>query len=254
MIDVEEDSLLLSISLAAWSDTLGIEAGKFDPKVQYDPKADRFVLLCLAGFSSDDTHIIVGFSQTNNPIEGWNLYSFPGNPKDNETWTDYPMMALTETELIITINLLVEDESWQTGFTETLIWQTKLDQGYNGEELDVVFHDDVQLDGKPVRNLRPIQGGSDTYGPDIYFVSNRNFDIENDTVFFLHLTGTMDDPSTELEIGYLIADQPYGVPPEALQPSNHTFDTNDGRILGAFIEDNTIHLVVNFFVFETGLA
>ncbi|MBL0052360.1 MAG: hypothetical protein IPP29_13025 [Bacteroidetes bacterium] len=44
-------------------------------------------------------------------------------------WTDFPMMALTNDELFITVNLLYPDSSWQTGFNETIIWQVNKHDG-----------------------------------------------------------------------------------------------------------------------------
>ena len=51
----------------------------FDPRVMYDPEADKFILVFMQGSSSKDTRIIIGFSQTNNPALNWNFYTIPGN-------------------------------------------------------------------------------------------------------------------------------------------------------------------------------
>lgn len=235
-------------------DTLGISAGKFDPKVQYDPIEDRFVMCFLGGFSSTDTYIFLAFSSTNDPLDLWNVYFLPGNPLNNDTWTDYPMIALTEDEVFVTINLLRQGEPWQTGFSETLIWQMGKAEGYAGNPLDVGFWDNVDFGGKPIRNLRPVQGGSTLAGPDLWLLSNRNFAETNDTIFMVHVTGLHDDPGTTVEIDFIRAETAYGAPPVARQPSNHTFDTNDGRILGAFIEGERIQFVANTVVPTTGLA
>ncbi len=251
----ETDSLYKVLSLYAFSDTLGILSTRFDPKVMYDPRADRFILLCLNSINEpDQSLIIVGFSQTNDPRGEWNLYAIPGNPKDNETWTDFPMMALTETELFVTVNLIIPDEPWQTGFSESLIWQMSTDKGYAGDTLDAVYYDGIFFDGAPIRNLNPVKGGSTTYGPDMYFLSDRNFAVENDTIFIVHVTGTLDDPATEVEINYSLADLPYGVPPQARQSGIHSFDTNDGRILGSFYEDGKIQFVANSLDPATGFC
>ncbi len=248
------DTLLLSLSLAAFADTLAIIDGKFDPKVMYDPKADKFILLFLAGFDPENTYIIVAFSKTNDPTGEWNLYALPGNPKNNDRWTDFPMFAITEQELFLTINLIIPDEPWQTGFSETLIWQMTLDKGYAGDSLDAVFYDDIFFEGKPIRNLNPVKGGETTYGPDMYFLSNRNFAEENDTIFIVYVTGLLDDPLTEVEVDYSIADIKYGVPPQARQYLTHIFDTNDGRVLGSFIEDGQIQFVSNSLDPVTGFC
>lgn len=249
-------------SLASFVDTLGIPAGKFDPKVQYDPIEDKFVIVFLGGFTSADTHIFVCFSTSDDPTQPWNVYRIPGNPYMNTTWTDYPMMALTEEEIFITINLLREGEPWQTGFEETLIWQMDKMDGYNGDSLGGGFWNGIDFGSKPIRNLRPVQGGSTLYGPDLYLVSNRNFDLSNDTIFLVHVTGKYDDPGVTVDVDYLQADVPYGVPPSARQDTQftfidtvlHSFDTNDGRILGAFYEGDQIQFVSCTHNPETGRA
>lgn len=247
-------TFLLSTSLAAFADTLGIPDSKFDPKVLYDPRADKFVLLFLSGFEPDKTNIIMAFSKTNDPLGEWNLYALPGNPKDNNRWTDFPMFSLTEEELFLTINLIIPDEPWQTGFSETLIWQMNLDNGYNGEPLNAVYYDSIFFGGNPIRNLNPVRGGANTYGPDMYFLSNRNFAIENDTFFVVRVTGLLDDPTTVVEVNYARADVKYGVPPQARQFTTNIFDTNDGRVLGSFYENEQIQFVANTLDPVTGFC
>lgn len=247
-------TFLFTTSLAAFSDTLGIIDSKFDPKVMYDPRADRFVLLYLAGFDPENTHIIIAFSQTSDPTGAWNLYALPGNPKDNDRWTDFPMFALTEEELFLTINLIIPDEPWQTGFSETLIWQMSLDKGYNGEPIDAIYWDSIYFGGAPIRNLNPVKGGSTTYGPDMYFLSNRNFAEVNDTIFIVRVTGTLDDPLTEVEVNFTRSNLPYRVPPQARQYTTNIFDTNDGRVLGSFYENGQIQFVSNCLDTSTGFC
>lgn len=245
---------LFAVSLGAFSDTLGIPDGDFDPRVRYDPLNDRFVLVFLNGFTPETSYIIVAFSQTNDPTGIWNLYALPGNPKDNNRWTDYPMIALTEEELFITGNLIIPDEPWQTGFSETLIWQMSLDKGYAGDTLDAIFWDNIYFGGTPIRNMNPVQGGSTLYGPDLYLLSNRNFSESNDTIFIMHVTGKLDEASTIVERDFAITNEPYGVPPVARQINDHTFDTNDGRILGSFLENGQIQFVANTLDPATGFC
>ncbi|MGB4832602.1 MAG: T9SS type A sorting domain-containing protein [Chitinophagales bacterium] len=249
-----DGSFLYSVSLSAFCDTLGNAYSKFDPKVLYDPRADKFVLLFLAGFTPEQTNVIIAFSETNDPLGEWNFYALPGNPKNNDRWTDFPMFALTEEELFLTINLIIPDEPWQTGFSETLIWQMSLDKGYNGDTIDAVYYDSIFFAGNPIRNLNPVRGGSTTYGPDMYFLSNRNFAESNDTIFIVHVTGKLDDPLTEVTVDYSRANISYGVPPQARQLPTHIFDTNDGRVLGSYYENNQIQFVSNTLDPTTGFC
>ncbi|MGB0432136.1 MAG: T9SS type A sorting domain-containing protein, partial [Bacteroidia bacterium] len=240
--------LLQGASLNAIGKELGIDAHKFDPRVIYDPQADRFVLTYLNGASVSTSQLTVAFSKTNDPTEGWNLYALPGNPLNDSSWSDYPMISITENEVFYTINLLrtrVGNEDWRQTFKQTVIWQIDKNDGYNGNEINTKLWSDVNFGNKPIRNLHPVKGGSDVYGPNMYFLSTRNFDVTNDTIFFLEITNEIDN-SPELKIDYLISDVAYGLAPNANQ--NKTIlelQTNDARVLDAFLEQDQIVFAAN---------
>lgn len=248
MYDVNADSLLKDISLNAFADTLDTISGhQYDPKVMYDPSADRFIVVHLAGASSDTlTNIIVGFSQSSDPTGLWNMYKIPGDPLQHDTnWTDFPAIAVTDDELFITGNLLHYGGSWQTSFDESVIWQIDKQKGYNGDNLDSRLWYDILYDNKPLRNLHPVPGGSAPAGPNMYLMSNRNFAVQNDTFFLLEVTGNMQNTAAQLNIMALTADFTYGAPPNALQPFNIELQTNDARVLGAFYQNDQIQFVGN---------
>ncbi|MBL7936359.1 MAG: T9SS type A sorting domain-containing protein [Bacteroidia bacterium] len=233
-------------SLSAFTAPVNNRNQEFDPKVMYDPKADKFVLMCPVGFVDSTSKIIVGFSQTNDPNGNWNLYTLPGNPLNNNLWSDYPMISMTEKELFLSINLLYNDSSWQTGFVETVIWQMKKDSGYAGLPLGSYLHHDIKFNGKAIRNLCPAKGGSKLYTPNMFFVSNRNLASQNDTVFLVEVTDTIGAPTNTVITKALITNQPYYFPPNGRQSvASQSLATNDCRTLGAFYENNKIQYVHN---------
>ena len=244
-------------SLSAFSYKLGNPHSKYDPKTIYDPISDKFIIIFLNGYTDSTSSITVAFSNTNDPRGSWSQYELPGNPLNNGLWTDYPMLALTEKELFITVNLLYPDSSWQTGFNETLIWQINKNSGYKGLALNALLHNNIKFGGRPIRNLCPVKGGSTIYGPDIYFLSDRNLDAQNDTVFLVHLTDTIGAPGQAINIKALTTPIAYFAPPNALQPGpsgTETLATNDARVLGAFIENDKIQYVHNTLDTATGNA
>ncbi|MEX0967445.1 MAG: T9SS type A sorting domain-containing protein [Bacteroidia bacterium] len=247
-------NMLQSVSLHAFSDTLGLSNDKYDPRVIYDPNADKFIIMFLHGRTDSTSLIVSAFSQTNDPSGIWNLYTLPGNPVLDTSWSDFPMMGITEDEVFLTINLLKNGLPWQEAFKQTVIWQINMNSGYNNEELQLKHYTGFRYKGTTLRNVCPVQGGSRPMGPGIYFLNNRNFDLVNDTIFMLRLTGTLDDPNTELTVAALRSDVKYGVPPTADQPNNHYFDTNDGRVLDAYEENGLIHFVANTRDMQTQLA
>ncbi|HQQ92972.1 MAG TPA: T9SS type A sorting domain-containing protein [Bacteroidia bacterium] len=233
-------------SLAAFTNPINANHQEFDPKVLYDPDRDRFILMCMVGFVDSTSKMIVGFSQSNDPSGAWNLYTIPGNPLNNNLWSDYPMIAITKKELFLSVNLLTNNSSWQTGFVETVVWQMKKDSGYAGLPLGTVLHSGIQFNGQPVRYLCPVKGGSQPHGPNMFFLSNRNFASQNDTVFLINITDTIAAPGGTITVGSLVTSQPYYFPPGGRQTiASQTLATNDARNMGAFYENGLIQYVHN---------
>lgn len=254
--DIDSAINLGYVSLGAFAAVLANPNTKFDPKVIYDPVQDKFILIFLNGYTDTTTSITVAFSTTNNPNGAWNMYELPGNPFNNGLWTDYPMMAMTNQEVFITGNLLYPDSSWQTGFNETVIWQVNKNSGYNGLPIQAMVHNNITCVGKPVRNLCPVKGGIDTYGPDMNFLSNRNLDPQNDTIFLVNINDTIGAPGQTITVMPLISPISYFMPPTAAQPGAgvQLLETNDSRILGAFIENDKIQYVHNCLDTASGFA
>lgn len=233
-------------SLAAFTAPVNSKHQESDPKVLYDPKTDRFIFMCFTGYVDTTSKLIFGFSQTNNPNGNWNLYTLPGNPLNNNLWSDYPMLAMTEKEVFLSINLLYNDSSWQTGFVETVIWQIKKDSGYAGLPLGAVFHSGIKYGSKSLRNLCPAKGGSKLYKPNMFFVSSRNFASQNDSVFIAEVTDTIGAPTNTVTVKVLKSNQSYYFPPGGRQSIvSQTLATNDARVMGAFYENNKIQYVHN---------
>lgn len=231
------------MSLSNMAGPLGLQSSKFDPKVIYDPHGDRYVMVFLNGSSHQTSAIVLAFSATSDPLGAWNVYALPGNPLENDTWSDYPVVGISSSELFIGINTFLNGSTNNSGFVETCLWQIDLQAGYDSIPLQTAYYSDI-LDGdKEIFNICPIQGGIDPYGPDQYLLASRSFDEENDTLFLLHVTGDLDDPSRQLNVDVLHTPETYYMPVSARQPGGHWFDTNDNRVLGGFYENNRIQWV-----------
>lgn len=234
-----------TFNLHTLTDTLGLQQEEFDPKILYDPSSNRFIFVCLNGFTDSTSNILLGFSQDSTSHNGWNFYILPGNPLSNNLWTDFPMISVTDEELFITVNLLNNDSTWQAGFNQTLIWQIPKDDGYSGASLNLLVHFDILHNNEPLRNLCPVKGGSTTYGPNQYFLSNRNFALENDTIFLVEVSGLNTTPPPTVSVTPVVSNLGYRMPVNALQPFADSLIVNDARILGAYYENNTIQFVFN---------
>ncbi|MDG1476404.1 MAG: T9SS type A sorting domain-containing protein [Vicingaceae bacterium] len=223
----------------------------YDPKIIYDKEADRFILVFLKDNAPATSKIIICFSTTNNPNDAWNVYSLPGNPLNNNRWTDFPAISVTDADLFITGNLIVPNVSWQIGFDGSVIWQIEKQKGYNGDAtLNSVFYDDIKYGGNFIRNLHPVQG-ADGAVDELFLLSNRNFDLANDSVFVLHVEGASTDATTSLSIDVFQSDVMYGMPPNGRQFDTDTSDvtsglqTNDARVLGAIKIGDNVQFVSN---------
>jgi Secretion system C-terminal sorting domain len=259
--DVTKDSAVFKdfvIYLASFAG--GGNNNYYDPKLIYDPKADRFILIFLKNSMPESSRIFMAFSTTNDPRDPWNVYSLPGNPLNNNRWTDYPAISISEDELFITANLIIPNVSWQVGFDGSIIWQVNKQQGFAGDTaIQSKLHYDIRYNGKYTRNIHPVRGA---YGinPANYFLSNRNFDLSNDTIFVMELEGTLQDADQTLTVRMGKSKTPYGMPPNGRQQDHDPGDstsglqTNDARVLGAFVKNNEIQFVGNTVNPNTGLA
>jgi hypothetical protein len=217
----------------------------YDPRVIYDPKEDKFILVFMQGSTSLDTRIIVGFSQTNNPLLEWNFYTIPGNIFGDSSWSDYPIISISNNELFLTINRLKDNTYWKNGFIESFIWQMDKDNGFKGDSLFQKVYYNIKDNGTPIWSICPAKGGSKLYGPNMYFFSVKPSSLWNDTVYMHEITNTMKSGNATLKTSIFKTNKQYGLQPNAFQPNGKKLQTNDARVLSAMYEDGTFYLVGN---------
>ena len=235
----KDGNYIKAVSLIQLTRDLRLPDFRFDPRIIYDPVSDKFLLVMLHSTDKDRNSIIVAFSESNDPNGNWHLYVIDGNPFDINVFSDYPMLSITNDNLYITVNAVDVDSTWQAGFVESYIWEIGKSEGHQGEAITTTMYNEIHYNDKPIRNLCPITTGDENLLDVQYFLSNRNFDLENDTIFLIKLeNGTI---STSV----LKADTPYGVPPNAVQNQNLNLQTNDARILDAYLQDGHVQFVGN---------
>ena len=250
--DLRTDTFLFPQQFIPLIAASGLQTSSYasDPRLLYDPVAERWVLLFFVGNTPASSQIVVCFSQSKDPNAGWNTYTLPGNPLSNNRWSDFPSMAFTDDKLVMSINLIVPNVSWQVGFDGTVIWEMDKAAGYAGAAtLPSELHHGFATNGRWIRNLVAVTGW-DGYTSKPMWASNRNFDAQNDTVFFLTRADSAVGGTHSYGIHVVRASQPYGLPPNGRQPSTPATDptkgmqTNDGRWLGAQeMPDGSVHLV-----------
>jgi len=231
---------------------LGLLDRFYDPKVLYDPTSDKFILVFLEGSESSDTRIVVGFTQTNDPLGEWNFYAINGNPNGGMKWSDYPIIAHNKEDLYITVNILRDNESWQEGFVQSVIWQVNKSSGYNGDTLVQNLYQNINYNNQPVWSICPVQPAIDMDMDNMYFLSVRPDASSNDTIFLHEITNKATSTDATHKLSVLISDEKYGVPPSAFQPTEgFRLQTNDTRVLSAALHRGDIQYVQSTLVPST---
>ncbi len=221
-----------------WSDFFDdpqLSASLFDPKVIYDSGADRFVLIVLHGSNPSTSKVVVCFSKTNNPLNGWWIYTLTGNPLQNDCWFDYPGLGVSNNEIYVTGNL------FRSSFNQSVIYQIPKAAGYAGNSLDWQYWSGLNTDPYDAFTLIPASfGHQGNYGPGIYMVSSESAGENR-----IRLWDLTDDMSgTPQLLTYTIAVDPYSPAANALQSgSNDQLDNGDCRIQNAFYLNGIVHFV-----------
>ncbi|MBU6401807.1 MAG: hypothetical protein KGS61_15930, partial [Verrucomicrobia bacterium] len=98
---------LLKTSLSSfWSD-LGYDS-LYDPRVVYDPLADRWVTVVLANPNTTNSALLIAASASPDPTGNWNELAIPVNPAPgltNQVWADYPNLGFNGRWVVVTVNL-----------------------------------------------------------------------------------------------------------------------------------------------------
>lgn len=246
-IDGKTGKISKRTSLKAYSVSAGLNTfndRRFDPKIIFDPVADRYISVMLNS-TNNLNYIVIGFSQSSDPEGGWNFYKFYGDYKSDTTWFDYPTIAFTKDEFFLSGNKIRFGASWELGFSESVIYQIDKKSGYDGDTaLTYQIWDGINYGGKAIRNLFPVKASWDMTGPEQYFLSNRNFDVQNDTMFLIKLPDVISSGNKNLTIQVLQTPVKYGMPPNGRQPdTSAVLATNDARVLGAMLVDDEIQFV-----------
>ena len=206
----------------------------YDPIVIYDSQTDRFVMIAIHGFTSATSKLIVSFSKTNNPIDGWWIYKLTGNPLNNSCWLDYPKLGISNDEIFITGNLFNDI----TGFTEPVIYQIGKGNGYSGANLNWSLWSNIT--GSPKYIIPASYGQQGNYGPGLFFVSQSPG--SGNSVDLYEITNVLNN-NPQL-IRNTIFKNDYEPSGNALQSGTSVeLITGDCRIMNAFYLDGNIHYV-----------
>lgn len=243
--DAINDSVLFQSTLFLfYRPRPNIFGSKYDPRAIYDPIRDRYIILYLSGTTYQSSKIIVGFSKTSDPMDGFNIYQLDGNPLVDSTWSDYPHISLSKNDLFITANTFYNGSSNNSGYVQSTIRQVGLQAGYDSLPLTEHYYYNLKSGNRNLFNFTGITGGNELHNAPTYFLSNRNLDTINDSIFVMAIDDSAAG-SPQMTMTVYTTENPYGLPPDARQANQHTFDCNDSRIQGGFFQNDRIQFVGN---------
>src|SRR5207342_3128426 len=101
-----------------------------DPKVLYDPYADRWMSSALAQPQSSASSVLIGVSQTSDPTGVWNLYRIDADT-NNLAWIDFPSIGFNKDWIVVSGNMFANFFSFGQATTVN-IWAFNKTNLYSG--------------------------------------------------------------------------------------------------------------------------
>ncbi len=100
------------------ANTLG-NFNTFDPRIIYDPLAEKFIATVDVDARSATSRIFVAVSQTSDPTGTWDFFEFDADPA-NTTWADFPDIGFNKNWIVITNNMF--EVAGSSSFVGAKMW------------------------------------------------------------------------------------------------------------------------------------
>lgn len=221
-----------------------------DPKVIFDPTAKRFIFYCqVCDQVSSHDKIVLGFSKSSNPADGWYFYKFTGNPLGDGSWWDYPKLGISNDEVFVTGNLFANMSST---YNQSVVMQIQKTPCYSGgTPLTKVWSAATIPSGGlgaiiPFTFLPLSYGQLGSYGPGIYLVTTEGATAGQNTYRLYDITNNIASGAASM-LSYNITVSPtYSTPGDAAQKgTSFTLNTGDSRAQDGFYLHGNVYFVFN---------
>lgn len=234
----EDGSVALdSEDLSTFYDYLDLSETIFNPQIVFDPVGERFIFAALHGKDASSSRLIISFSFSQDPADGWWSYNFDNIAEASDKWMSEMRIGLSAEDLYITGNLHEENSE---NFS-SIILQIDKETGYEGQNLGYNYWSDVlDENNEAVGTLIPLSDGlQDGYGPGINLLGARK--EGGSTLQFFEINA--DSDGAPFLSGFYYEIEAYS-PGEAGQQaaSDQVLDIGGSQIQSAFIKDGVIHL------------
>lgn len=231
---------LINTSLVGFTSGLStISNFRYDPRALFDPINGRFIVMMLSGSRPSNSEILVSFSQTNDPSGAWNHYAIRGNlqPGGVEVWSDYPIIGISKSDLVITSNMFDASDS----FEAIGVYHMDLADGYSGSPLTNTSY----IIGGNVFTVTPCSDQSDQPSDQFYLITKSGRPSGNSFIIYeiddaLKNGGTLQNGQT------INGTRTYNFAPPAVQKnSNQLLSPGDSRMHTAYRRGNNLYFVFN---------
>jgi len=119
-----EGNPLMTTTLGLFWKSMPDHTRTFDPKIVYDPYADRWIFVTPSHPDNALSKLYIGVSQTSDPLGDWNMYWLNTDETD-VTWFDFPTIGFNKKWIVVAGNMFGGD------FYRTVFVFNKED-AYNG--------------------------------------------------------------------------------------------------------------------------
>jgi len=103
-IESRNGTVLQSVPIAGFWSSLGNISEAFDPRVLFDPYANRWIVSSGANAVSPSSYILIGASATSDPTGGWYLYKVKVGAS-GQSWADYPTLGFNGDWIVVQANV-----------------------------------------------------------------------------------------------------------------------------------------------------
>jgi concanavalin A-like lectin/glucanase superfamily protein len=100
-IQDKSGTIVSTVTLNGFFSPLVGAAAVFDPKVLYDPFAERWIITAPANSFSATSSLLIAVSSTNDPTSPWTGYAFDVDATDTR-WFDYPSVGFNKNWIVVT--------------------------------------------------------------------------------------------------------------------------------------------------------
>jgi Secretion system C-terminal sorting domain len=210
----------------------------YDPRVIYDRYANRFIVVMAMIQNVYDDFLLVSFSKTDDPRDGWNHYRVDTDTLDVDQWMDYPQIAINRDELFIVGNMV--DFGVGNPPISNKLFQIRKQDGYDSLALTMkIWPDILDGDGQPGIFLCPLSDGlmADSYNRGIFLASTeyKSAGQAATKLFWYHLTDSIGGSGATVDSYQLGSGQPYDVPGIGYQlGSTDYLDLGNCRVQSGF--------------------